>query len=287
MSHYSSAHFDPKNANTPWYKIFKLVKKGTVVLDVGCAAGALGTELIDHKECIVDGLEYDKGDVVRARKHLRTVLQGNIETMNLGKLKPGSYDYIVFSDVIEHLVDPVATLRKIKPLLKEKGKVLFSIPNMAHISVRLELINGNFEYGNTGLLDKTHLHFYDEGEVRRVFYEAGYTLPKFEYIERDLPRGLIEKELKKIGLSGSDKFFKAMSDPRVSAYQFIGAASPSVRPPKIERRTESPDITIMSHYVNNLEAGYMAQIKTLEEELRQARSFSKLEKVKHYFKRSK
>lgn len=287
MSHYSSAHFDPKNANTPWYKIFRMIKTGSTVLDVGCAAGALGSELIDHKNCTVDGLEYDKGDAVRARKHLRTVLQGNIETMNLGKLKPGSYDYIVFSDVIEHLVDPVEALRKIKPLLKEKGRVLFSIPNMAHISVRLELINGNFEYGNTGLLDKTHLHFYDEGEVRRVFYEAGYALPKFEYIERDLPWGLIEKELSKIGLSGSEKFFKAMSDPRASAYQFIGAASPSEKPPKPKRRIESPDITIMSQYVNGLEAGYAARIQTLEEELSRARSFSKLDKVKHYFKRSK
>ena len=59
---------------------------------------------------------------------------------------------------------------------------------MAHISVRLALLQGDFEYTQTGLLDKTHIHFYDQREVERVFNEAGYEITNLEFVKRTTPK---------------------------------------------------------------------------------------------------
>ena len=76
-----------------------------------------------------------------------------------------------------------------------KGKLLFSIPNMGHISVRLYLLRGELDYGETGLLDKTHLHFYTLEEVQRVFAEAQLEIDHLDFVDKDYPKSLIKKEL--------------------------------------------------------------------------------------------
>jgi 2-polyprenyl-3-methyl-5-hydroxy-6-metoxy-1,4-benzoquinol methylase len=227
MSKYTANKFSREDANDSWAKIYGFVNPSSRVLDIGSSSGNLGKRLIDEKKCEVVGIDIDEQDIKLAKSRLTDAFVKDIETDDLTSL--GTFDFVILADVLEHLLDPVAALKKIKALLKENGQVIFSIPNMAHISVRLMLLAGYFEYTDTGLLDKTHLHFYDEQEVLRIFSDAGYEIIKLDPTLSDLPSFFIEKWLKKLGLNGSKKFLQQLADSKGMVYQFIGIARPAAK----------------------------------------------------------
>ena len=88
----------------------------------------------------------------------------------------GSFDYVIFADVLEHLINPEAVLKKIRDYLKPSGYVLASIPNIMHYSVILELLKGNFTYQDSGILDKTHMRFFTLKEIEKMFNRCGYRI---------------------------------------------------------------------------------------------------------------
>lgn len=268
MSNYSESFFDENNQNASWYKVFQLVKPESKVLDVGCSSGNFGKVLINRKNCAVDGIELDESDATEARKKLRQVWVLNIETDDLKKLGKNKYDVIYFGDVIEHLVHPSTTLKRIKPLLNNGGRVLFSIPNMGHIAVRLDLLSGDLDYTETGLIDKTHLHFYTQKEIFRVFEEAGYRIEKMDFVRKDYPKALIAKTLKGQGLKPNDKFYKNMAKTDASAFQFVGSAAVSTA-----RKHTLPQfgpIDMFESFYNDTKSNYELTIRQLENELLEA-----------------
>lgn len=266
MSNYSDSHFSEESANTSWYKAFHFIPDGSTVLDVGCSSGNFGKELIVRKNCIVDGLEVYEADVKIAEKSLRNVYQLNIETDDLGKITT-KYDILYFGDVIEHLVTPAQSLARVKSLLKPTGKIVFSIPNMAYVGVRLEVLKGKFEYTETGLLDKTHLHYYTLDEVERTFNEAGFEIDILDFVKKDYPKKVIEKELRSIGLTSNERFIKEMSRPEASAFQFVGVAKQLKNSQiiKVDRKKFGP-VDLFETYLNDLTTIHKAEIKKLEVE---------------------
>ena len=84
-----------------------------------------------------------------------------------------SFDHIVFADVLEHLRNPLKVLTCAKGLLKDGGTILVSVPNLAHNSVMIDLLNHKFEYRSTGLLDDTHIHFFTKSSLEEMIAEAG------------------------------------------------------------------------------------------------------------------
>jgi 2-polyprenyl-3-methyl-5-hydroxy-6-metoxy-1,4-benzoquinol methylase len=99
------------------------------------------------------------------------VCVNNIEEQNL-PFDSVRFDYIIFGDVLEHLRNPLEALKYCSKLLNQGGHIIASIPNLMHISVIEGLLNGNFTYTETGLLDKTHIHFFTFNEIVRMFQEA-------------------------------------------------------------------------------------------------------------------
>ncbi len=144
------------------------------VLDVGCACGA---SLLSIKNKFPasepHGIELDPGSWSIASK-LFPVTQGNVE-QDLDYPKE-YFDYIIFGDVLEHLNQPEAVLVNMKRYLKPGGMILASIPNIMHISVIGDLLNGAFTYQDSGILDRTHLRFFTKGEIIKMFSRAGYEI---------------------------------------------------------------------------------------------------------------
>jgi glycosyltransferase involved in cell wall biosynthesis/precorrin-6B methylase 2 len=145
-------------------------EKPVQVLEVGPAAGYLSSEMV-KRGCTVTGIEADPKLAELARQHCQEVLVGDIETMNLDGL--GQYDAIVFGDVIEHLRDPKATLKKMAGLLRPSGKILISLPNVANIWVRLNLLFGQFNYSHVGILDESHLRFFTFRTAQNLITASG------------------------------------------------------------------------------------------------------------------
>jgi len=254
MSNYSSSNYQPENPNSSWYKVYNMIDPNSSVLDIGCSSGNFGEALIKNKNCTVDGIELDQKDAAEAQKKLRKVYNMNIETGSLDDMKE-KYDYIYLGDVIEHLLNPSQALIRIKGLLKNNGKILFSIPNMAHVSLRLMLLKGDFEYGETGLLDNTHLHFYTLREIERVFQEAGYSISLLDSNEATYPPELIADQLKELGIHKTPKLEKLLNSDEARVFQYVGTAVMGSTH-KISRKQYSPDPqgTISLWYQGHLQA---------------------------------
>jgi 2-polyprenyl-3-methyl-5-hydroxy-6-metoxy-1,4-benzoquinol methylase len=143
--------------------------QGLRLLDVGCARGHL-SEVLASQGWSVTGIEYDVADAAVARDRGIDVIVGTAEdamsTMN------EKFDVIVFADVLEHFVHPEKVLSQARALLAPGGRVVISIPNVAHLSVRLQLLVGSFTYTDRGILDRTHLHFYTKKSLKKMITDA-------------------------------------------------------------------------------------------------------------------
>lgn len=132
---------------------------GTRLLDVGCGSGVMGRELKALGWSSLSAVEIDPA----ARRYVSPWYQ-RVEP-ELQAFKPERFDLILLLDVIEHLPDPLAYLKEVQGLLAAGGSILISVPNVAHWSVRGQLLFGFFQYTQRGILDQTHLRFF----TRRSF----------------------------------------------------------------------------------------------------------------------
>lgn len=87
----------------------------------------------------------------------------------------GRFDLILALDVLEHLRDPWSVLKTIvAENLAPGGQVIVSVPNVAHYTVVWPLLTkARFRYENDGLLDRTHLRFFDREAALGLMRGAG------------------------------------------------------------------------------------------------------------------
>ena len=147
------------------------------VLDVGCGIGKLGQRLKADNVKEVVGIEIDPQAAAVAEKHLDKVYAGDIETLDL-LCPPGYFDVIVYSGVLEHLLDPYAELVRRRQFLREDGLVAALLPNVQHFSVVLELLAGRWTLQSAGQLDATHYRWFTLHEIRKMFDATGYAIEK-------------------------------------------------------------------------------------------------------------
>lgn len=160
-------------------QIVSRLRPGERILDVGCGSGEIA-RLMHARGCAVVGIELSPEKAAKARAFCDEVLVGNIEAMPLA-FEPGSFDVIVLSNILEHLNNPVATLRRLAPLLRPTGRAFVDLPNVAHWGVRLRLLRGRWDYEDAGILDRTHLRFYTRKTAREMLEQTG-----FEILEQDI-----------------------------------------------------------------------------------------------------
>jgi 2-polyprenyl-3-methyl-5-hydroxy-6-metoxy-1,4-benzoquinol methylase len=162
---YDLESIDTDEANNSHALVFELVGHDRRVLDVGCSTGYLGKALAG-RGCVVDGVEKDPEAAQLAREHLRAVTEIDLDNEDLAQALPGrKYDCVVFADVLEHLKNPEAVLKSAITLLAPDGEVVISVPNVTHGSVRLGLLQGRWDYRDTGLLDRTHIRFFTRESI--------------------------------------------------------------------------------------------------------------------------
>lgn len=98
---------------------------------------------------------------------------GDIETMNL-EFPEEYFDVIICPDVLEHLINPWAAVKKMCLLLKKQGTFIVSIPNIRSLSIFKQIfLKGDFKYQQTGILDKTHLRFFCKKNIIDLLEENG------------------------------------------------------------------------------------------------------------------
>jgi 2-polyprenyl-3-methyl-5-hydroxy-6-metoxy-1,4-benzoquinol methylase len=147
---------------------------GVRVLDVGCGSGLLGARLRTRRNRVW-GVDSAAAIAQAAAGRLARFMLADITDADavaelLGEER---FEAIVFADVLEHIPDPVGTLRSYLRFLAPGGAVLVSVPNVAVWNVRAGLLLGRFSYTPTGTLDRTHLRFFTRANLERALAEAG------------------------------------------------------------------------------------------------------------------
>jgi glycosyltransferase involved in cell wall biosynthesis len=140
------------------------------VLEVGTATGYLTSEMV-KRGCEVTGIEQDPEMAKIAEQYCKKMVVGDVESLDMSEL--GTYDAIILGDVVEHLRNPREFLQKTGKLLNKNGKILISLPNVANIWVRLNLLFGRFNYSRVGILDESHLRFFTLETSKQIARDSG------------------------------------------------------------------------------------------------------------------
>lgn len=151
------------------------------VLSVGCAAGRTEAELVKRGTKVV-GVEMNPEAAQIARQRGLTVLEGDASDIDIDVVSE-PYDCLIYADVLEHLPDPAAVLKRHVKSLKSNGLVYICVPNFRRYSIFWQLfVHGHARYVDKGILDRTHLRITTRKMVLHWFELAGISLMSFKYI---------------------------------------------------------------------------------------------------------
>jgi 2-polyprenyl-3-methyl-5-hydroxy-6-metoxy-1,4-benzoquinol methylase len=228
------------------------------ILDVGCAAGALGAELKRmNPERNVIGIERETQAAELARRHLDEVHCLDVEAED-APIEPGTLDCVVFGDVLEHLIAPDQALARCARYLRPDGVVVASIPNVQHSSILEAILTGDFQYTTEGLLDATHLRFFTYSTIVKMFLDVGLAPRLVNTVITPSPPQLMEAADPLCRLFGLDL---GRTRGYLDAYQYIMHGTPlpsdcalarSVPSSEADRETEPPLSFVACVYNENV-----------------------------------
>ena len=145
-----------------------------VVLDVGCATGALGAAYRRfNPRALLLGIDKDPVAAALAAERLDQVVVVDVEQDPMPFTLDRPIDCIVYGDIIEHLRDPWSVIRRHVEALSDDGTILICVPNMEHWSFVYRLLRGTWEYEPSGLLDDTHLRWFSLESMREGLEAVG------------------------------------------------------------------------------------------------------------------
>lgn len=158
------------------------------ILEVGCGNGATGALALSEGCCgRYIGVELFEKVAEDARDVLSEVITGNVETLNFD-WHPATFDALIMSEVLEHLVEPGETLKKLARFIRPGGLLLASSPNISHWRVIRELIMGRFNLADQGVFDRTHLRWFTPDTFADMAEAAGFEIEEIGPVTAFSPR---------------------------------------------------------------------------------------------------
>lgn len=153
------------------------------ILDLGCATGSLGALIKQSRaEAFVVGVERDAAMAAMAGQRLDRVIQADIvEALHSSELSDERFDCIILADILEHLLDPWATLKDASTRLAHPGTVVVSLPNVRHYTTLTHvLLRKRWPYRDRGIHDRTHVRFFAQRNVEALFEQAGLRIDRIK-----------------------------------------------------------------------------------------------------------
>jgi len=188
---------DMKPKSSPYYQgyrheVIKLLPGHySRVLEIGCGEGGFRTNL---GTCEYWGIEPQSDPAAIARKSLFRVIEGRYQDV-YKQLPEGYFDLVICNDVIEHIAEPNGFLVSIKRKMRAGSVLVGSVPNVRFIGNLFELlIMKDWQYKDDGVLDRTHLRFFTEKSLRRLFRDQGFLIEEFVGIN-SVPAGVFPLRL--------------------------------------------------------------------------------------------
>ena len=140
------------------------------VLEIGCGSGAtLGWLRRGQRASYAVGVEISETAAQSAKVHADEVYCLDFEHGEI-PVENSQFDVILCLDVLEHMANPWGAVdRLVSRYLAPGGALVVSLPNVRHYSVVLPLLlQGQWDYQDAGLLDRTHLRFFTRDTALRL-----------------------------------------------------------------------------------------------------------------------
>ena len=131
------------------------------VLEIACHTGYV-TAWLKKQKCDIVGADIYGPALEKAKPYLSRSILGDIEEKEVWQqIETEKYDVVLYMHILEHLVNPEAILKKTKDILNPGGMVIICLPNVSNWCERWDMFMGKFTYTDLGVMDRTHLHFYN------------------------------------------------------------------------------------------------------------------------------
>jgi SAM-dependent methyltransferase len=127
-------------------------------LDCGCGTGE-NARVLRQMGWRVTGITVSPRELEMASECCESVLLGDLNS-GIPQEAVGPFDLVVFSHVLEHLLQPEVALREARRLLGPDGRIIVALPNVLYWRLRIKFLFGEFKYEPTGIMDETHVRFY-------------------------------------------------------------------------------------------------------------------------------
>ncbi len=200
-------------------------ERASLVLDVGCGRGALGSALKAERPGLrVHGIEYVPEVAAVAADRLDDVIAADLDALEGMPAGWDPFDAVICGDVLEHLRDPARVLGILRESLAADGVLIASIPNIKHWSViHPLLVSDHFTYEDCGLLDRTHVHFFTLHEIDVMFTACGFVVRSLSAVVQPMPPQLGALLTAAVALGAE----RAETEARLNAYQYLLVATPA------------------------------------------------------------
>ncbi|WP_162942361.1 class I SAM-dependent methyltransferase [Desertimonas flava] len=255
-------------------RALRFVEHNKFVLELGPAAGHVTRALVD-RGCQVVGIEVDPAAAAALDDVAECVVGDLDDPATISKVAgERRFDVVLAGDVLEHLRDPLGTLRACREVLAPGGYIVVSVPNIAHADVTLSLLKGQFTYRNWGLLDATHIHFFTRTSLEKMIDDAGFVMVDLERVTYPV----FATELALDRSEVSDEVVEAVLQNRdAETYQFVCRAVPhdgNVEVARLARRVLAAEERARRYHSDCLRA--QAEIESIRHE-----TSAEIESIRH------
>jgi 2-polyprenyl-3-methyl-5-hydroxy-6-metoxy-1,4-benzoquinol methylase len=180
-------NFNVKNGR--YYYIIKQLEPNSRILEVGCFLGHYCNHFksLGHHPSGVDISPnvIDEANKLYPELDLKCIDGSTLEDV----FEENTFDAVIASEVIEHVLFPQDFLKSIRKVLKPNGKLLLTTQNSNAFHYRLRMLFGQFRW------DPTHLRLYSKPELVEEIESAGFKIDSMKGIpiNPEGPQQLVRK----------------------------------------------------------------------------------------------
>lgn len=165
--YYDDQNFDKINylhAKFFYDEIEKYLVKGSIV-DIGASKGFL-LNFMKNKKLQLNGIEPSLSAIRFAKRNFKiNIKHGYLES---AKILDSSYNNVTAVDIIEHVLNPLDSLRKIYRMLKNDGVAIVETPNIQSLYCFI----GKDRW--SGFVLPFHLYYFSPMTLKSLFQRAGF-----------------------------------------------------------------------------------------------------------------